>query len=309
MQIYSNGREIGFAIRNMGVLYWHKAQRITGEKMLDQYDKGKIFRDMHKPGDPFILPNAHDVGSAKMLAALGAKAIATTSAGFAFTMGHPDGCIVTRDEMLDHCEDVVRGVDLPVSADLENGYSDDPAGVVECVELAAEVGLVGCTLEDMTMDPSYPFYDFDIAVERMRVAVEAAEALPFTFTICARADGVMNGVYDVEEAVRRLQAFEEVGAHCVYCPLPPTMDDLATICASVSTPVNALCAGPFAKYSKADFAKAGAARISIGSALSRVTHKFIHDIGKAMLDEGDFSGLNLGMPGSQVDELLKKGGA
>jgi len=202
----------------------------------------------------------------------------------------------------------VRAIDLPVSADLENGYAHDPDGVAECVELAAEVGLVGCTLEDTTMDAAQPSYDFDVAVERMRVAVETAEALPIDFTICARADGVLIGAYDVEEAIRRLQAFEEVGAHCVYCPMPPSMDDLAKICASVSIPVNALCAGKFTKHSKADFAKIGVARISIGSALARVTHKFIHDIGDAMINSGDFSALALAMNGNKVDDLLKRGG-
>ena len=277
--------------------------------MMDQAEKARIFRELHKPGDPFVLPNAYDVGSAKMLAALGAQAIATTSAGFAFTLGEADGCRVSRDQMLDHCEDVVRGVDLPVSADLENGYGHDPDSVAEMVELAADVGLVGCTLEDTTMEPGKPSYDFDMAVERMRVAVEAAEALPFDFTLCARADGVMIGSYDVAEAIDRLQAYEEVGAHCLYCPLPPSIEDVAKICASVSVPVNVLCAGPFAKYSKADFARAGAARISIGSALSRVTHKMVHDIGQAMIERGDFSALALGMSGAKVDALLEKGSA
>lgn len=277
--------------------------------MTDQADKATAFRELHQAGNPFVLPNAYDVGSAKMLAALGADAIATTSAGFAFTIGEPDFGSVSRDQMLDHCEDICRAVDVPVSADLENGYEHDPAGVAETINLSAEVGLVGCTLEDVASDIDKKHYDFDIAVARVEAAVEAAEALPFDFTVCARADGVMIGVYDVEEAIRRVQAFEEVGAHCVYIPMPPSMDDLKLICASVGVPVNALCAGPFVKYSKADFAKIGAGRISIGSALSRVTHKFIHDIGKAMIDNGDFSALALGMSGDKVDALLKKGSA
>lgn len=271
---------------------------------MDQTEKAEIFREMHRPGDPFIIPNAYDVGSSKMLAALGAKAIATTSSGFAFTVGKPDAGHVTRDEMLDHCEDIVRSTDLPVSADLENGYADDPGGVAECVELAAEVGLVGCTLEDSTFDPAKPSYDFDIAVERMRAAVEAAEALPFDFTVCARADGVLIGSYDVEEAIRRLQAYEEIGAHCVYCPIPPTMDDLARICASVAVPVNILCAGSFVKYSRDDFAKIGAARISIGGALARSTHRVVNDIALAMLDKGDFSGLGHSISGGKVDAMM-----
>ena len=274
---------------------------------MDQADKAKLFRELHVPGDPLVMPNAHDVGSAKVLAALGAQAIATTSAGFAFTMGKPDGAVVSRDEMLDHCEDVARAVGIPVSADLENGYADDPDGVAETVELASETGLAGCSIEDSTFDKAKPSYDFDIAVERIRAAVEAAENLPFDFTICARADGVMIGSYDTEEAIRRCQAFEEVGAHCVYAPVLPTMDDLARLCASVSVPVNVLCAGKFSKFGRDELARAGAGRISIGSALSRVTHKFIHDIGKAIIDNGDFSALALGMSGDKVDALLEKG--
>ncbi len=264
---------------------------------MNSHEKSIAFRELHVIGDPFIIPNAYDMGSAKMLAALGAKAIATTSSGYAFTLGRPDMGTISRDEMLDHCEDMVRAVDVPVSADLENGFAHDPDGVAETVALAAEVGLVGCTLEDSTMDSAQPSYDFDVAVARMAAAVEAAELLPFDFTICARADGVMLGSYDTEEAIRRLQAYEEIGAHVVYCPLPPDMDDLKKICASVSVPVNVLCAGSFCNYSRDDFAKVGAARISIGGALARVTHKVIADIGAQILGKGDFSSLSKAMPG------------
>ncbi len=276
---------------------------------MDQSDKASVFRELHQPGNPFIMANAHDVGSAKVLAAMGAHAIGTTSAGFAFTVGEPDGAIVTRDAMLDHCEDLARAIDIGVSGDLENGYADDPAGVAECIELAAEVGLVGCSIEDSSFDPAKPAYDFDVAVERIRVAVEAAEDLPFEFTLCARADGVMIGAYDVEEAIARCQAFEEVGAHVVYAPVLPTIEDVARLCSSVSIPVNVLCAGAMTKYSRDDFAKAGVARISVGSALASVTHKAILDIGQAMLDEGDFTGLARGASGRRINELLKDGSA
>ncbi len=276
---------------------------------MDQEDKAVLFRELHVAGDPFIIPNAYDVGSAKMLAGLGAKAIATTSSGYAFTLGRPDMGNVSRDEMLDHCEDMVRAVGVPVSADLENGFADDPDGVAETVEMAAEVGLVGCTLEDSTMDPQRPSYEFDIAVARMAAALEAAEALPIEFTICARADGVMLGSYDVEEAIRRLQAYETIGAHVVYCPMPPKFEDLANICSSVSTPVNVLCAGKFTQYSRDDFAKIGAARISIGGALARVTHGIVADIGTSMLGLGDFSGLGNAMAGGEVDKMMKAGEA
>ncbi len=275
---------------------------------MDQEDKALLFREMHVMGDPFIIPNAYDLGSAKMLAALGAKAIATTSSGYAFTLGRPDMGTITRDEMLDHCEDMVAAVGVPVSADLENGFAHDPDGVAETVALAAEVGLVGCTLEDSTMDDAQPSYDFDVAVARMAAAVEVAEELPFDFTICARADGVMLGSYDLEEAIRRLQAYEEVGAHVVYCPMPADMDELKKICASVAIPVNALCAGGFTKYTRDDFAKIGVARISIGGALARVTHKVVADIGTEILGMGNFTSLAKGMPGDEVDDMLKTGG-
>ncbi|MEN0041536.1 MAG: isocitrate lyase/phosphoenolpyruvate mutase family protein [Pseudomonadota bacterium] len=276
---------------------------------MDQSEKAELFEELHRPGDPFVIPNIHDVGSAKMMAAMGAKAVATTSAGFAFTVGQPDGIRVSRDEMLDHCEDVVRAVNIPVSADLENGYADDPDGVAECVNLAAEVGLVGCTIEDTSFDKAQPSYDFEIAVERVRAGAEAAEALPFPFMFCARADGVLIGSYDVQEAIRRLQAYEDVGAQMVYCPLPPSMEDYAAICASVSIPVNVLCAGNFTKYSRDDFAKIGAARISIGSALARVTHRAILDIGQSMIADGDFTGLQHSVSGGKIDKMLKEGSA
>ncbi len=136
-----------------------------------------------------------------------------------------------------------------------------------------------------------------------------ANELPFDFMLCARADGVMLGSYDVDEAIRRLQAFEEVGAGSVYCPIPPSMEDIAKICASVSIPVNALCAGPFTKYLKTDFAKAGVARISIGGALARATHRVVLETGHAMFDDGDFSLLGRSVSGDEIDKLLKSGGA
>lgn len=244
-----------------------------------------------------------------MLAALGAQAIGTTSSGFAFSVGLPDGAVVTRDQMLKHCEDVVRAVDLPVSGDLENGYGDSPESVAECVRMAGEVGLAGCALEDTIPQSDDPYYSFDLAVERMQAAVETAESMPYDFTICARADGIMIDAYGIDEAIRRLQAFEKVGAHCVYSPMPPNFEGLTKICQSVSAPVNALCAGDFANYSKADFAKIGVARISLGSALARVTHRYVHDIGKAILNEGDFTGLLEGLPGDQIEELLDRGSA
>ena len=276
---------------------------------MDHDDKCTLFREMHRPGEPFIIPNASSVGEARMLAAIGADAIATTSSGYAFTQGLADGINLTRDQMLDHCEDMVRAVDLPVSADLENGYADDPDGVAETVELAGEIGLAGCALEDTTFVAGKPSYDFDIAVARMAAAVEAAEAMDVDFTICARADGVMIGAYDLEEAIRRCQAFAEVGAHCVYVPVPGTMEDLALLCSSVEAPVNALAAGSLVKFSRDDFARAGAARISIGGGLGRAMQRVALDIGHQMIDDGDFTGLAKTVSEDEINALLNMGSA
>lgn len=267
-------------------------------------DIGADFRDLHRPGDPFILANAWDIGSAKMLVALGAEAIATSSAAHAFTLGRPDMGNVTRDEALSHAADLVAAVNVPVSGDFENGFGEAPDTVAETVRLAAEVGLAGISIEDTDL-PSVTPYNFDLAVERIRAAAAAARTLPNDFVLVARADGIMNGQYDIEEALRRLKAFEDAGADCLYAPMPATMDDLKRICASTSLPINALAAGPYAKVSKAAFAEAGVARISLGSALARVTHRAIKDAADAMFGNGDFSLLSNGISGGVIDKLLR----
>lgn len=262
------------------------------------------FRDLHKPGDPFILANAWDAGSAKMLAALGAPAIATSSAAHAFTLGRPDGGTVTRDEALAHAQDLVAAVSVPVSGDFENGFGHAPEDCAETVRLSGEIGLAGISIED-AMFPGDGAYPFEDAVERIRAAAAAARALPKDFVLVARADGVMNGHYDIEEALRRITAFDAAGADCLYVPLPKTLDDLKRVIAATDKPVNVLVAGPYAQHGRAVFAAMGAARLSLGSALARVTHKVIHDAAEAMFGDGDFSALSEGMPGGAVDRLLR----
>ncbi|HEU0222787.1 MAG TPA: isocitrate lyase/phosphoenolpyruvate mutase family protein [Paracoccaceae bacterium] len=270
-----------------------------------RHDPGPAFRALHRPGDPFILANAWDAGSARLLAALGAEAIGTTSAGHAFTLGLPDGGHLGRDAALAHAEALVRATPLPVSGDFENGFGAAPETVAETVRLACEAGLAGCSIEDTDLPGQGP-YDFAFAVERIRAAAAAARALPRDFVLVARADGVMLGSYGVDEAIARIVAFAEAGADCLYVPLPPSLEDVARICRAVRVPVNALAAGPFVKHSRAEFAAAGVARISIGSALARVTHRAIVEAARPMLEAGDFSGLT-GMPGGEVDKLLAKG--
>ena len=200
------------------------------------------FRDLHKPGHPFILANAWDAGSAKMLAGLGAPAIATSSAAHVFTLGRPDGGHVTRDEALAHAADLVAAVDVPVSGDFENGFGHAPEVCAETVRLSAEVGLAGISIEDAAL-PDDRAYPFDEAVERIRAAAAAARALPRDFVLVARADGVMNGHYDIEEALRRIRAFDDAGADCLYVPMPKTVADLQRVIAATETPVNVLVAG------------------------------------------------------------------
>ena len=261
------------------------------------------FRDLHAPGNPFILANAWDMGSAKMLAALGAEAIATSSAAHAFTLGRRDGGLVTRDEALAHARDLVSAVDVPVSGDFENGFGHDPDTVAETVRLSAEAGLAGISIEDAAL-PDDTAYGFDEAVARIDAAVRAARALPDDFILVARADGVMNDHYDIDEAIRRIQAFDDVGADCLYVPMPKTMDDLQRVIDATEKPVNVIVAGPYAAHSRTHYANMGAARISLGSALARATHGVIHDAARAMFQSGDFTSLGNNISGNTIDALL-----
>lgn len=266
----------------------------------------QAFEDLHCAGC-FLLPNPWDAGSARMMAALGAKALATTSAGFAFTLGRPDMGTVTRDEALAHAGAIVAATPLPVAGDLENGYADDPEGVSETVRLAAEAGLSGCSIEDTEMTGDHPAYGFELAVERIRAAVAAARGLGRPFVLCARADGVMNGTYDLDEATRRVRAFEAAGADLLYLPGPPGVQELKRVLAAVSKPVNALAAGPLRDLTVAEFTALGVRRISLGGQLARVTHAAIRDRMREMLEAGSFKGLKAAAAGSEIDALLAKG--
>jgi 2-methylisocitrate lyase-like PEP mutase family enzyme len=269
---------------------------------------GRKFRALHQPGNPFILANAWDIGSAKMLAALGAQAIGTSSAAHAFTLGRPDMGHVTRDEALSHAQDLVAAVNIPVSGDFENGFGEDPDTCAQTVRLSFEAGLAGISIEDTALPASTP-YARELAIERIKAATSAARALPGDFVLVARADGVMNGQYDINEAIARIQAYEQLGADCVYVPLPGSIAAQQKVCASVNCPVNALAAGPLSQISRDNMAKAGVARISLGSALARATHRVIHDVACAMFNDGDFTGLSNGISGETVDALLLKDNA
>ncbi len=266
----------------------------------------QAFHDLHQAGC-FVIPNPWDTGSARMMAALGAQALATSSAAHAFTLGRADMGGVTRDEALAHAEMMVAATPLPVSGDFENGFGEAPEAVAETVRLAAEAGLSGLSIEDTQMVAGTPAYAFDLAVDRIRAAAAAARALGRPFILCARADGVMNGSYPLTEAIRRLQAFEVAGADLLYLPVPPGKAELAQLLASVTRPVNALAAGPLKSLTVAELAAMGVRRISTGSQIARLTHAAIRDSLSAMLGQGSFAPLAGAASGNEIDDLLTRG--
>lgn len=262
-----------------------------------------MFRELHRPGDPFILANAWDLGSASVLAALGAKAIGTTSQGHAFTLGLRDGGQVSRDAAIGHAKELAKGVAVPVSADLENGYGHSEQDVVATIEAAAAAGVAGCCIEDIRL-PANAAYDRDVAVSRIAAAVSAS---PDDFFLVARADGLITRTYDLEEAIARVQAFAAVGADGVYIPNLTDMASVERVCRSVEVPVNVLVNDRLARQSLADFAEAGVARVSLGSSLARLTHKVLIDAGRdLMAHEASFASLAQAA-GHEVDALVEAG--
>jgi 2-methylisocitrate lyase-like PEP mutase family enzyme len=249
-----------------------------------QMDKAIRFRALHERPGTFAIPNPWDAGAARLLAMLGFEALATTSAGFAFTLGRKDGA-VTRDDAMAHCRLLVAASDLPVSADLENCFGDDPATVAETVRLAAGTGLVGCSVEDASGDQRRPIYDFAPAVERVAAAVEAARKLPFPFTLTARAENFLHGRQDLDDTIKRLQAFEKAGADVLYAPGLPSLDAVKTVCGAVAKPVNVLANG---RFSVAELGAAGAKRVSVGGMLSRVAYGAFLRAARELKENGTF---------------------
>lgn len=237
-----------------------------------QTAKAHAFRRLHEGPDPFVIPNPWDAGSAKILTRLGFSALATTSGGLAAGLGLRDGGLglVTRDETLANAAAIAAASDLPVSTDLENCYAETPEGVGETIRLAAEAGVVGGSIEDAsgkTLDPIYPL---NVAVERVEAAVAAVRALPFPFTLTARAENFLHGIDDLDDTIARLRAFEAAGADVLYCPGITDMEQVRAVCAAVGKPVNVLPLNP--KWTVAGLAEAGVKRISLGSALSSAAY-------------------------------------
>lgn len=257
-------------------------------KRLTQADKGHAFRALHARDGAFVIPNPWDVGSARILAQAGFESLATTSAGFAFSLGRRDNTIA-RYAMLDHVATIAAATELPVSADLENGYADTPEGVAETYALAATTGIVGASIEDSTGDSAHPLFDIAIAAERVRAAVEAARSLPFPFTLTARAENFLVGRKDLPDVIRRLQAYQEAGADVLYAPGLVERDDIATVVKSVDRPVNVVMGLAGARFSLGELSALGVKRVSVGSSLARASFGALIDAAKEMREHGTFA--------------------
>src|ERR1700723_3158062 len=253
-----------------------------------QIEKAHAFRALHERDKAFIIPNPWDIGTARMLSSLGFQALATTSAGFAFSRGRLDYG-VDRNEMLAHLAAMVAATALPVSADLENGFGDEPEVAAETIRLAASAGVVGGSIEDATGRTAQPIYALAQAVDRGRAAAEAAHALAFPFTLTARCENYLVGRADLRDTIRRLQAYQEAGADVLYAPGIICKEDIAALVSSVDRPVNVLTGVEGVRLNRAGLARIGVKRISVGSALSRAALGAFLSAASEMRDQGTFS--------------------
>ena len=256
--------------------------------LINQVEKGQIFAALHERDGAFIIPNPWDVGTARLLAQLGFEALATTSAGSSFSMGQRDNSI-TRNDMMAHVATIAAATELPVSADLENGFGDSPEFVAETIKLAARAGLVGGSIEDMSRDPGRPIYDMGFATERVRAAAEVVRDLLFAFTLTARAENYLAGRPDLGDTIKRLQAYQAAGADVLYAPGIVSKDDIATIVKSVDRPVNVVMGLQGVQLSLAELSAIGVKRVSVGSALSRAALGAFLRAAREMGEHGTFT--------------------
>jgi 2-methylisocitrate lyase-like PEP mutase family enzyme len=259
--------------------------------MPTQPEKALRFQALHQGPEVLVIANPWDAGTARILTALGFAALSTTSAGLAFTLGRRDAAgNVTRDEALANARSIVEATSLPVAADLENGYGASPVAAAETIRLAAEAGLVGGSIEDASGDPAKPIYEFDLSVERNHAAAAAAHALPFPFMLVARAENYLHGRPNLDDTIRRLQAFEAAGADVLYAPGITRAEDIRTLCASVSKPVNVLMGIKGAPpLSVADLGALGVRRVSIGSGFARAALTAFLQAAREVKDHGTFT--------------------
>ena len=256
--------------------------------MATQAEKGQAFRALHERDGAFIIPNPWDAGTARLLAHLGFEALATTSMGYAFSLGRRDNTL-DRKDTLAYASAIVSATQLPVSADLENGFGDSPEVVAETMRLAAAAGVVGGSIEDATGRPDHPIYELELAIERVQAAVKEAHDLPFPFTLTARAENYLHGRPDLKDTVKRLQAYEEAGADVLYAPGLATKDDIATVVRSVHRPVNVLMGLRGVQLSLAELSAIGVKRVSVGSALYRTALGAFLGAAREMKEHSTFS--------------------
>lgn len=259
--------------------------------MSDQSEKARHFQALHEAPKPFVIANAWDAGSARILTALGFEALATSSGACAGVLGRLDGR-VTRAEALAHCKAIVDATDLPVSADLEKGFGDSPDVAAETIRLAAEVGLVGGSIEDATGDPARPLFEAAHARERVAAAVEAARSLSFPFTLTARTENYLRGNPDLDDTIRRLQLFEAAGADVLMAPGLPDLDAVRAVCAALSRPVNFMAGIKGKSFTVAALSEAGVRRVSLATSLYRAAMTGLVDAAKEVLERGSFDYLD-----------------
>jgi len=272
-----------------------------------QADKANAFQALHARAGAFVIPNPWDAGTARILTKLGFEALTTTSAGLAFVLGRRDGDgSVTRDDALANAKAIIDATDLPVAADLENGYGDAPEAAAETIRLAAAVGLVGASIEDATGDEANPIYELAHATERVAAAAEAAHALPFPFMFVARAENFLHARPDLDDTIRRLQAFEAAGADVLYAPGIVKADHIRAVCSSVSKPVNVIMGIKGAPFSVAQLAALGVKRISVGSSLSRAALGAFVRAANEIKEQGTFTFANDALPFADANDLVSE---
>lgn len=255
---------------------------------MNQKQKTEKFRALHERPGAFVIPNPWDIGTARILASMGFEALATTSAGLAFSLGVKEG-VVSKETALAHCRTIVEATDLPVSADLEKGFGDGPEEVAGTIRDAAGTGLAGCSIEDHTGRRADPIFDFNLAVERIQAAVEAKRGLPHDFVLTARCENFLWGRRDLDDTIKRLKQFESAGADVLYAPGLHDLETIRTVCASVTKPVNVVMGMPGATFGLKELEEAGVKRISVGSALCRAAFGAFVRAAKEMKEQRTFT--------------------
>jgi 2-methylisocitrate lyase-like PEP mutase family enzyme len=274
-----------------------------------QAERAAAFRALHQRPGAFIIPNPWDAGTARLLAALGFEALATTSLGLANSLGRPDGAgAVSRGEVLENCRAIAGATDLPVNADLENGYAHEPRAAAEMIRLAAEAGIVGGSIEDTTGDPAAPIYEFSLAVERVHAAAEVARSLPVPFLLTARAENLLHGRLDLDDTIRRLQAFERAGADVLYAPGLRDVATIRTVVTSVTRPVNVVASFIDPSITLAQLAEAGVKRVSVGGSLSRLALAAFLAGAREMKDAGGFTWVRDMIPIGELRAIFSREG-